>query len=661
DMTDTILNAYATGRGRIVVQAKTHVEEMSRNRRRIVITELPFQTNKSNLIEKIADLARDGKVDGITDLRDESDRRGMRIVIELTRNVNPPDVLGALFKYTPLRQTFGVIMLALVDGQPRMLSLKRALQLFVEHRQDVIRRRSQYDLERARAREHILEGLLIALDNLDEVIDTIRRSRRVDTAHRNLMRKFNLTQKQAQAVLDMRLARLAALERKKIEEEYQDVQAEIEYLEGLLGDPAKVLGVIREELKALKERYNDPRRSLIITESEYTGNVVQADQLIPDGEVLVTITERGEIQRIMNVARKPRSGRGYTQIVTANNRHELLLITKNGRAWRTPVYQLPEKTGRSNGERLAQLLSGWDRGEAVAVALDVPSDDDVLSQGYLLVVTRSGRVVRVSASEVKNLHSGTLLVNLEEGDEVLWAGFSLGADNVVLVSAQGQAIQFSELDVRATGIGVQGVWGMKLEEKDDTVVGAGLAWQGDHVVVISERGAYKRTPLAEYPTQGRYGKGVRAMNLDEETGPLAAATIARKGDRLSFHTNKRKTFNTQVRHVPRLDRYQQGTLVADMPSSERITEVLKWEDVSAWPNGSSGTESASQETESTEQAESASSGRKKTRKGSAGKKSKKRNAKKNSKRDNGQQLSLDLAGSNGRSASSQGRKAKKEG
>ncbi|MGH2544443.1 MAG: DNA gyrase/topoisomerase IV subunit A, partial [Ardenticatenaceae bacterium] len=258
DSTDTILNAYATGRGRLVVQAKTHVEEMSRNRSRIVVTELPFQTNKSNLIERIADLAREGRIDGITDLRDESDRRGMRVVIELTRNVEPTQVLAQLFKYTPLRQTFGVIMLALVDGQPRMLSLKRALQLFVEHRRDVIRRRSEYDLERARDRAHILEGLRIALDNLDEVIATIRRSQRVETAKHNLMRKFNMTDRQAQAVLDMRLARLAALERKKIEEDYRDTLKQIAYLEGLLGDPAKVLGVIRDELLELKKRYYDP-------------------------------------------------------------------------------------------------------------------------------------------------------------------------------------------------------------------------------------------------------------------------------------------------------------------------------------------------------------------------------------------------------------------
>jgi DNA gyrase subunit A len=592
---DTILNAYATGRGRIVVQAKTHVEEMSRNRSRIVVTELPFQTNKANLIERIADLARDGKVDGITDLRDESDRRGMRVVIELTRNVSPTVVLGHLFKLTPLRQTFGVIMLALVDGQPRLLSLKRALVLFVEHRRKVIRRRSEYDLERARARAHILEGLRIALDNLNKVIETIRRSQRVETARTNLIKNFKLTEKQAQAVLDMRLARLAALERKKIEDEYAAVQEEIKYLEGLLASDAAILDVIRAELKELKKRYNDPRRTLIITEAEFTGDVLRDEDLVPDGPVLVTITTRGEIQRIMNVARKPRGGSSYSQILVARNRGELLLINKDGRAWRTSIHQLPEKTGQSKGELLSQLLGGWERGDDVAAALDVPADEAQLAGRYLIVVTRNGRTVRVAAEEVKNLHAGTLLANVEDKDEVIWAGLSGGKDHLLLASAQGQAIQFSEDDVRPTGLGVQGVWGMKLEAKNDAVVGAGLATEGDALLVVSERGMHKRTPLADYPVQGRYGKGVRAMNLDATSGPLAAAAVVNASDRLSFHTNKRATHDVQARHVPQVGRYPQGQNLPDLPADQRVEKLLKWGNDQGWEAPPAGTESASRE------------------------------------------------------------------
>ncbi len=592
DANDTIQNAYATGRGRIVVQAKTHVEEMSRNRSRIVVTELPYQTNKANLIERIADLVRDGKIDGITDLRDESDRRGMRVVIELTRNVRAQDILGQLFKFTPMRQTFGVIMLALVDGQPRMLPLKRVLQLFVEHRREVIRRRAQYDLERARARAHILEGLRIALDNLDEVINTIRRSQRVETAKANLIKQFKLSEQQAQAILDMRLARLAALERKKIEEEYQAVREEIRHLESLLATPAKILEVIREDLKGLKKRYGDARRTQIITHEEYTGATIQMGDLIPDGEVLITITSKGEIQRIMNTARKPRSGRNYGQILTANNRNELVLVNTKGRAWRTAIHQLPEKTGAGQGENLAQLLSGWERGDIVAAALDAPTDEAMLAGGYLLVVTRTGRVVRVSASEVKNLHSGTLLINVDKGDEVIWAGFSRGRDELVMTSAQGQAIRFPEEEVRPTGTGVQGVWGMKLEAKNDSVVGVGLSGEGDALLVVTAKGMSKRTLLSEYPVQGRYGKGVRAMNLDQQTGPLAAAAVVDGDGNVSLLTNKRDAFDTQVRHVPEANRYHQGQQVVEGLDGQTITGLLKWGMRPAWPNPHSGIDNA---------------------------------------------------------------------
>ena len=588
DKNDTILNAYAQGRGRIVVQAKTHVEEMSRNRSRIVVTELPYQTNKSNLIEKIAELARDGKVDGITDLRDESDRRGMRIVIELTRNVNPTDVLSKLFKYTYLRQTFGVIMLALVDGQPRMLSLKRALHLFIEHRIEVIRRRAEYDLARARDREHILAGLRIALDNLDEVIATIRRSQRIETARANLVRKFKMTERQAQAVLDMRLARLAALERKKIEQEHKDVLVEIKYLEDLLSNPGKVLGVIREELKGLHERYNDPRRTLVITDADYTGDVLQADQLIPDGDVLITVSTRGEIQRIMNVARKPRSGSSYTQVVTANNRHDLLIMNRQGRVWRIATHQLPEKTGRSQGEALSQLLTGWDRKDQVAALLNVPTTDTLLTSGYLIAVTRQGRVVRVSASEAKNLHSGTPLVNVDGKDEIIWAGVSAGGDNLVLVTAQGQAIQFAEEEVRPTGIGVQGVWGIKLQGKKDTVVGAGLAQRGSHLFFVSERGFHKRSTLSDFPVQGRYGKGVRAMNLDDATGLLVAAFLVDEGDKVSLESAGRGAHDLQMRVVSSSSRYHSGYPLEELTAGKKVLGGFKWESRGAWPESGSG-------------------------------------------------------------------------
>jgi DNA gyrase subunit A len=577
---DTILNAYATGRGRLIVQAKTHFEEMSRNRMRIVVTELPYQTNKSNLIERIAELVRDGKLEGITDLRDESDRRGMRMVIELTRNVKPNDVLAQLFKYTPMRQTFGVIMLALVEGQPRLLTLKRALQLYVEHRQEVIRRRSQYDLDRAKERAHILEGLRIALANVDEVIAIIRKSQRVDTAKANLMQRFKLSDKQAQAILDMRLARLAQLERKKIEEEYAEIRKEITYLEDLLRSPAKILGVIRDDLKELKKRYAQPRRTLIITDAEYTGAVVESDTLIPEGETTILVTKKGELYRLPTTARRPRSGTEYQQIVTANNRHEVLIMGSNGRVWRMLVHQLPEKNGKN--ELIGSVLSGWERESRVTAILDIPGDEESLANTYLLAITRNGRVVRVTTTEARNLHTGTTLVNLEKGDEVLWAGLSKGTDEIFMVTAQGQAIRFTEEDVRPTGIGVQGVWGIKLEEKQDAVVGAGLSYEGNDLLIVSTNGMGKRTLIDDYPVQGRYGKGVRAMNLDKNTGAVGAAAIVEADERVTLTTNKRDTIDADVKQIPQTSRYHKGDPVTALSAGQQIKGITKWHFESAW-------------------------------------------------------------------------------
>ncbi|MBA3531407.1 MAG: hypothetical protein H0T73_05740, partial [Ardenticatenales bacterium] len=390
----------------------------------------------------------------------------------------------------------------------------------------------------------------------------------------------------------MRLARLAALERKKIEEEYKEVRQEIRYLEGLLAAPAKILEVIRSELAELKKRYGDPRRTMIITDAEYNGSVVQAENLVPDGEVLVTISSKGEVQRIMNTARPPRSGRAYTQVLVANNRNELLLISKSGRVWRAAIHRLPEKTGQGLGESLTHLLTGWERNEEVASALDVPIDETLLAQNFLLAITRNGRVVRVSAAEVKNLHSGASLVNLEANDEVLWATLTRGDDQLLLVSAQGQGILFAESDVRPTGIGVQGVWGMKLEEKNDAVVGAGLAHAGSDLLVISQTGMHKRVPLAEYPVQGRYGKGVRTMNLDPKSGPLAAAAVVAEQDQATVLTNKRHSVDLSVRHVVQVDRYHQGHKL-DLPENQHVVALLKWGGQSG-PEAGAGIESASE-------------------------------------------------------------------
>ncbi|MCZ7572005.1 MAG: DNA gyrase subunit A [Ardenticatenaceae bacterium] len=594
DGTDTILNAYATGRGSLVVQAKTHVEEMSRGRARIVVTELPYQTNKSNLIERIADLAREGRIEGITDLRDESDRRGMRVVIELTRNVEPREVLAQLFKLTPLRQTFGVILLALVDGQPRMLSLKRVLQLYLQHRQEVIRRRSEYDLERARARAHILEGLRIALDRLDEVITTIRRSRTTDTARTNLIKRFSLTEAQATAILDMQLRRLAQLERRKIEEEYQELVELIDYLIDLLKHPAKILKVIKTDLEELKQRYGDLRRTQIVTEAEYTGEV-RHDELISDTDVLVTITQRGEIQRWVNGADRPRSGGEYSHIITANNRNDLLLLSTRGRGYRFPVHQLPEKTGRSNGESLHQLISGFNRDEEVAAVLEIPAEargkEESPGNVYLVMVTRQGKVMRADAKELGSIYAGSAVINVDDADALLWAGLSGGEDDLILVSRKGMGIRFREDEVRSMGLGAMGVNGIKLEARDDIVVGAGFTRRGDELFVVTEQGFGKRTPLSDYGLQGRYGKGLQAMRLNpKRTGPLAAAAVVRDSDRLTLFSDKRAANDVLMRHIAIAGRPSIGEVVFELPKGQVVAGALKWGESSEWL---AGTESAS--------------------------------------------------------------------
>jgi len=408
--------AYATGKGRVVVRAVTHIEEMRGNRHRIVVTQLPYQVNKSALIERIAGMVRSGRLDAIADLRDESDRRGMSIIIELKRGSQPRKVLNQLLKYTPLQTTFGVNLLALVDGAPRVLSLKRALQLYVRHRQEVITRRSRYELERARHRAHILEGLRIALDNLDAVIETIRRSPDAETAHTRLRKRFKLSDLQAQAILDMQLRRLAALERKKIEDEYAGVIKTIAYLEDLLAHPRKILALIKNDLLDLKKRFGDPRRTHIAVEAE---EELEEEDLIPEEQVLISITQRGYIKR--TPVRAYRAGRGVTgmttreedavlYLFTAGTLDSVLFFTNAGKVYQEKVYQIPDSNRQAKGVALATLLA-MDSDERVTAALAVP---DFEQAEYLTMVTRRGRIKRTALSEFASVRpSGLIAINLE--------------------------------------------------------------------------------------------------------------------------------------------------------------------------------------------------------------------------------------------------------
>ncbi len=526
EQVDVIAHAYAGGKGSIVTQAKAHIEEMSRNRSRIVVTELPYQTNKTTLLERIAELVRDGRLEGITDLRDESDRTGMRICIEMTRTVEPRQVLADLFKLTPLQQTFGVSLLALVADdtgrlEPRLLSLKRMLMHFLEHRQEVIMRRSQYDLARAKARAHILEGLLRALDLLDQIIALIRGSKTVDLARQGLIEQFQFTEIQAQAILDMQLRRLAALERRKLQDEYRELIALIRDLEALLKSPKKILALIRQNLLDLKARYGDARRTQI---ADRVRGTLTAHDLLPDQDVWVTLAADGMLTRRAAGAPPPwLTAKAATGIVRANTRDNLYLLSAKGQATRLAIHQIPEAAGSHYAD-----LSGLSRRDRVVMLLSLPQTDGAAPTGYLLLATSGGKVKRVALADLaEQAQADPQVIGLDGGDDLVWAGISPGGGEFLLVTAKGQAIRFSEEDVRGMGLPAGGIGGIKLAAKDRVVAGAvfGPASGATHLGIVTALGFAKRTPLADFPAQGRNGQGVVAAKLTPKSGAVAGAAL----------------------------------------------------------------------------------------------------------------------------------------
>lgn len=569
---DLISSGYAVGRGRFTVQAKTHIEEMTRNRHRIVVTELPYQTNKTNLIERVAELVRDDKIEGITDLRDESDRQGMRIVIELTRTVEPRHVLEQLFKLTPMQQTFGMNMLALVDGEPRLLPLKRVLQLFIEHRQEIVTRRSRYELNRARRRAHVLEGLLVALASLDDVIATIRSSRTVDTARRNLRRKFKLSEIQAQAILDMPLRRLAALERRKIEAEYKETLKRIKELEGLLRSPKKILGVIKDELLEIKAKYATPRRTLIVAGEK--GQLTARD-LVPEEKVIVAISRSGQVCRwAAKQGLEPARGRRKDPLVAvtiANTRDDLYLFGENGKAVVAPTHQVPAGKVPGDGLSVAEL-AGLAAQPTLVAALALEKEDS--PSGYLFLASRRGRVKRINLADLTAARTNEITVmKLEEGDSLGWAVRTAGKEDLILIVSNGQAIRFSEEDVRPMGLPAGGVMGVKMGEQDQ-LVGAGAYRPRGDVVVISEMGIGKRSALTEYPTQGRYGAGVLTASLSPNTGQLAAGVVANVSDRLLMVSEKGNAKAMFVRSLPKARRATQGKELIAIRGRDRLATLV---------------------------------------------------------------------------------------
>ena len=568
DETDAISQGYATGRARLIMQAKAHFEEMSRNRSRIVVTDLPYQTNKTNLLERIALLVRDGKIDGITDLRDESDRTGMRIVIELTRNVDPDTALARLLRLTPMQQTFGMSLLALVNGEPVTLNLKRLLRLFIEHRQEIIRRRSQFDLARAKARSHIVEGLLKALDILDQVIQTIRRSQRVDTARANLVRAFGFTQAQAQAILDMPLRRLTALERRQLQDEHKELRQRISYLEDLLADAGKILGVIREELLALRQRHADRRRTQIVERAQ--GTLTAAD-LLPDRRVWVALGAKGALRRqdfagINRASLRQAAQNAAAALLTANTRDHLFFFAANGRCHRIGVHELPQE-----GRTSLAALTDFSRRDTIAAMLALPQS---ATEGFLFLVTRQGTVKRIAFADFLQAAAAPLdVISVNAKDRLACAFMTPGNAEVLLVTRKGRSIRFSEEVVRAMGLAARGVAGINLKRGDEVIAALPAAPSGD-LLTVTSAGYVKRTRMEEFSSQGRGGGGIIAHKLDDRTGDLVgAAALTPEHDFAAFVTQKGVAKPLELDEIPSSGRSALGSRKVELARSDAVAAV----------------------------------------------------------------------------------------
>jgi DNA gyrase subunit A len=578
-----IESAYATGRGRLVVRGLAHIEEGKSGRHEIIITEIPYQVNKSTLIERIAELVREDRIDQIADLRDESDQRGMSILIELKRGAQPKKVLNQLYKYTALQSTFGVQMLALVDGEPRTLPLKKALQIFIEHRQTVIVRRSNFDLAKARARLHILDGYLIALKNLDAVIKTIRESQDADVAKTNLMNRFKLSELQAQAILDMQLRRLAALERKKIEDEHKEVSEQIGYLEDLLAHPKKILALIQTDLKSLAEKYGDDRRTRIAVDAKE--ELSEAD-LVQDEAVLISLTERGYVKRVASSVFRlqSRGGRGVmghttkeedevVMLIPARSLDSMLFFSDLGKVYSEKVYQIPDADRAAKGIPLLNVLS-LDASERVTAAIAV---SDFSAHGYCMLATARGKVKRVDMQEFAAVRpSGLIAMSLEEGDVLGWAHPTSGKDEVIFVTERGRALRFDENKVRSMGRQAGGVQGIRLAE-DDLVTSMDVVDKDGSLLIVTTGGFGKRTLLKEYVPKGRGTHGIATMDQKvlPEIGKIAAARVVRDEDDLTIITANGVALRMKVKNIKQSGRATKGVHLIKPQEGDYVATVAR--------------------------------------------------------------------------------------
>ena len=578
-----IHQAYSTGRGRIVLRGLAHIEDMNGGRQRIVITEIPYLLNKSSLLERIAELAREGKLSDVSDLRDESDRRGMSIIIELRRGAQPMKVLNQLYKYTPLQSTFGVQMLALVDGEPRLLSLKRLLQVYIDHRQDVIVRRSRFELNKARARAHILEGLLIALANLDDVIQTIRQSPDAEVAKDRLMTRFKLSELQAQAILDLQLRRLAALERQKIEDEQRQTLERIAFLEDLLASQHKVLELIKTDLVELAKKYADPRRTRIAHEARED---FREEDLVVDEPVLISITQRGYVKRVAAKSFKlqSRGGRGVTGHTTkqedevmflfpARTLDTILFFSDKGKVYSEKAYQIPDADRAARGIPIVNVLS-MSAGETITAAVAAP---DFVAAEYCTMATRNGKVKRVELAEFSSVRpSGLIAITLEEGDELGWARLTNGEDEIILVTEQGQALRFAEAAVRAMGRAASGVNGISMAQGDH-VASMEVLEEGGELVVITTGGYGKRTPLADYPPKGRATGGVQTIDPKslKSIGIISAGRVVQPVDELTIISAGGVVLRTRVKDMKRGGRTTKCDLLISLEGEDYVASLAR--------------------------------------------------------------------------------------
>lgn len=564
-----INSAYRTGRGKIKVRAVTEIEPMSSNRQRIVVTELPYMVNKARLIEKIAELVRDKRVDGISDLRDESDRQGMRIVIELKKDANPNIVLNHLYKHTQLQDTFGVIMLALVNNVPMILNLKQILELYLKHQEEVITRRSKYELNKAEERAHILQGLLIALDNIDEVIRIIRGSKNVAEAKIELTERFGLTDAQAQAIVDMRLRALTGLEREKIEKEYAELIQRINELKAILADEKLLLGVIRDEITIIRDKYGDERRTQIgIDDDEIT-----IEDLIKDENTVITMTRMGYIKRmtIDNFRSQNRGGKGIRGMATLDDdfieelmmtstHHYIMFFTNKGKVYRLKAYQIPESSRTARGTAIVNLLQ-MEPGERITASIPIREYDE---DSYLFMATKKGIVKKTPILEYENIRkTGIQAINLRDEDELIEVKTTHNDNDVFLVTKQGKCIRFNEKDVRQTGRTSMGVIGMNLED-DDEVIGMQLDIQGESLLIVSENGMGKRTSMSEFNVQHRGGKGVLCYNITDKTGNVIGVKAVRKGQEVMLITSGGIIIRMAVDSISEIGRYTSGVKLMDI-------------------------------------------------------------------------------------------------